>query len=153
MWNQIEIKLIFKSHIYFIKHFDEQRSDKKSPFQDLKTNQREKITQTVWKHVTIYWFTKHHWDQRFRAVVEEMIAMNGEKNDVMKANTQSIQFLLKRWMRRNGQKNEKTTSNIHQFTKWKKLKNLFSHEWLQTEDHTQNKNFKISKNDWYECRE
>ena len=47
LWNQIEIKLIFKSHIYFIKNFDEQRLDKMSLFQNLKTNQYEKIAQTV----------------------------------------------------------------------------------------------------------
>ena len=33
------------------------------------------------------------------------------------------------------------------------MKNLFSYKWLQTKDHTQNKNFKISQNDWYKCRE
>ena len=102
MWNQIEIKLIFRSHIYFIKHFDEQRSNEKSLFQDLKANRREKIAQTVWKHVAIHWFIKHHWNQCFRAVAEEMTAVGDEKNDAVKANTWSIQFLLKRWMQWGG---------------------------------------------------
>ena len=48
LWNQIEIKLIFKSHIYFIEHFDEQRLNKMSSFQNLKTNCDEKVAQTVW---------------------------------------------------------------------------------------------------------
>ena len=100
LWNQVKIKSIFRSHIYFIKHSDEQRLNEKSSFQNLKTNQREKIAQTVWKHVTIHWFIKHHWNQRFRAVAEKMIAMSDEKNDAVKINTQSIQFLLKRWMQR-----------------------------------------------------
>ena len=102
LWNQVEIKLIFRSHIYFIKHSDEQRSNEKSPFQDLKADRRGEIAQTVWKHIAIHWFTKHHWNQRFRAVAEKITAMGGEKNDVVKINTQSIQFLLKRWMQRSG---------------------------------------------------
>ena len=88
-----------------------------SSFQNLKTNQHEKIAQTMWWHVAIHWFIKHHWNRRFRAVAEKKTAMNNEKNNAMKINTQSIQFLLKCWMQRNGQKNEKTTSNIHWFTK------------------------------------
>ena len=95
LWNQVKMELIFKSHIYFIKHFDEQRLNKKSSFQNLKTDQRGKIAQIVWKHVAIHWFTKHHWNQRFRAVAEKMTAVNNKKNNVIKMNTQSIQFLLK----------------------------------------------------------
>ena len=48
LWNQIKIKSIFRSHIHFIEHFDEQRLNKMSSFQNLKTNQDEKITQTMW---------------------------------------------------------------------------------------------------------
>ena len=101
---------------------------------------------------TIHWFLKHHWKRRFHTVTEKMIVMNSEKNDVVKINTQSIQFLLKWWMQWNDQKNEKTTSNIYWFTKWKKFKDLFLREWLQTKDYIQNKNFKISQSDWYKCR-
>ena len=60
LWNQIEMKLILKLHFYFIKHFDEQRLNEMSSFQNLKTNQHEKIAQIVWWHVTIHWFIKHH---------------------------------------------------------------------------------------------
>ena len=64
MWNQIEIKLIFILYIYFIKHFAEQRLNKMLLFQNLKINQHEKITQTVWWHVATHWFIRHHWDWR-----------------------------------------------------------------------------------------
>ena len=96
------MKSIFKSHIHFIKHFDEQRLDKKSSFQDLKTDQRGKIAQIVWWHVAIHWFIKHHWNRRFRAVAEEMTAVSDQKNHPVKMHIQSIQFLLKRWMQRGG---------------------------------------------------
>ena len=117
MWNQIEIKSIFKSYIYFIKHFDEQRSNEMSSFQNLKTNWHEKITQTVWWHVVIHWFIKYHWNQRFCAVIEKIVAINDEKNDVVKMNIWLIQLLLEQWMQRNNQKNEETALNFHWFTK------------------------------------
>ena len=87
LWNQIKIKLIFKSHISFIKNFDEQRINKMLLFHNLKTNQHEKIAQTVWWHIVIHWFIKHYWNWHFHAVVGKMIAMNDEKNDVVKMNT------------------------------------------------------------------
>ena len=39
------MKLIFKSHIDIIKHFDEQRLNKMSLFQNYKPNKHEKIAQ------------------------------------------------------------------------------------------------------------
>ena len=90
LWNKIKIKSNFKSYIHLIKHFVEQRLDEISPLQSSKTNQHEKIAQTVWWHVAIHWFIQHHWDQRFHAVIKKMTAMNDEKNDVMNTNTQSI---------------------------------------------------------------
>ena len=82
-----------------------------------------------------------------------MTAVDGEKNDVVKMNTWLIEFLLKWWMQRNDLKNKKTASYIHWFTKYKKLKILFSCKQLQTKNHTQNKIFEISQSDWYECHE
>ena len=73
LWNKIEIKLTFKSHIYCIKHSDEQRLNKLSSSQNLKTNWHEKIAQTVWWHVAIDWFTKHHWNQRFHTVAKKWL--------------------------------------------------------------------------------
>ena len=96
-----------------------------------KTSRRSTLSHCRWKNDCNEWWKKqcHENKHTINSIFIKM--MNAAKR-------------LKKW------KNCVKCSLIY---KIKKLKYLFSCKWLQIKNYTQNKNFEISKNNWYKCRE